>query len=337
MVHRGVGPRGDGAGRDRGVGRRLARLHQADAACAGLRGRRRRHDLQGAPARHRRSPAVHGLPLRRAGPVARRLPPRPLRRPDGRRADGRAYVRSMCHDIEDPTFDATAVATNPRPSAAGPPPAARCPAGATPALRMDGDDRRVPPGGDALRAAASSSSRAWPPRSSSTRSSRARVSRTTRAPCSPTSTSPPSPTPRSCGSPTRSACRCTCSRSASCAPCAERGDAAQVREIATKQLVGIAGVAAERLHRALGLTDDEAGAAPHARGAPPAQPGGLRAGDARRGLRAGDGRPGPRRRRLDRALRPGRHQAAAGDRPARSTRGSTSSSRAPTTTGRRAS
>jgi hypothetical protein len=27
---------------------------------------------------------------------------------------GERYVRSMCHDIEDPTFDATAVATNPR-------------------------------------------------------------------------------------------------------------------------------------------------------------------------------------------------------------------------------
>ncbi len=27
---------------------------------------------------------------------------------------GEAYVRSMCHDIEDPTFDATAVATNPK-------------------------------------------------------------------------------------------------------------------------------------------------------------------------------------------------------------------------------
>ncbi len=38
-----------------------------------------------------------------------------------------------------------------------------------------------------------------------------------------------------------------------------RGDAAQVREIATKQLVGIAGVAAERLHRALGHTDDADG------------------------------------------------------------------------------
>ena len=27
---------------------------------------------------------------------------------------GEDYVRSMCHDIEDPTFDATAVATNPK-------------------------------------------------------------------------------------------------------------------------------------------------------------------------------------------------------------------------------
>src|SRR5262245_19866386 len=27
---------------------------------------------------------------------------------------GESYVRSMCHDIEDPTFDATAVATNPK-------------------------------------------------------------------------------------------------------------------------------------------------------------------------------------------------------------------------------
>src|SRR3954454_13546243 len=27
---------------------------------------------------------------------------------------GPEYVRSMCHDIEDPTFDATAVASNPR-------------------------------------------------------------------------------------------------------------------------------------------------------------------------------------------------------------------------------
>ena len=38
---------------------------------------------------------------------------------------GPDYVRSMCHDIEDPTFDATAVATNPQgPGPADPPAAA---------------------------------------------------------------------------------------------------------------------------------------------------------------------------------------------------------------------
>ena len=89
-------------------------LHPAHAAGAAVRGRRRGHDLQGAAARHRCAAAVHGLPLHRARPVARRVPARPLRRADGRRADGAGVRRSMCHDIEDPTFDATAVATNPR-------------------------------------------------------------------------------------------------------------------------------------------------------------------------------------------------------------------------------
>ena len=47
---------------------------------------------------------------------------------------------------------------------------------------------------------------------------------------------------------------------------------AQAREIATKQLVGIAGVAAERIHRALGHPR----CARDARAAPAAQPGGVR-------------------------------------------------------------
>ena len=60
---------------------------------------------------------------------------------------GPEYVRSMCHDIEDPTFDATAVATNPKaqvrpihrpPRTAGRP---------QPALRLDRDHRRVAPAG----------------------------------------------------------------------------------------------------------------------------------------------------------------------------------------------
>ena len=47
----------------------------------------------------------------------------------------------MCHDIEDLTFDATAVATNPKADAAGAP-AAPAPRGPAAALRVDGDDRR---------------------------------------------------------------------------------------------------------------------------------------------------------------------------------------------------
>ena len=41
---------------------------------------------------------------------------------------GPDYVRPMCHDIEDPTFDATAVATNPRAQVRPDPPAAAGPA-----------------------------------------------------------------------------------------------------------------------------------------------------------------------------------------------------------------
>ena len=60
---------------------------------------------------------------------------------------GEDYVRGMCHDIEDPTFDATARGHQPQgPDPADPPAAAdaRRPA---PALRLDGDHRRVVPGG----------------------------------------------------------------------------------------------------------------------------------------------------------------------------------------------
>ena len=64
---------------------------------------------------------------------------------------GEDYVVSMCHDIEDPTFDATAVATNPkaqiRPIHRPPP----NPCGPAPALCVDGDHRRVAPAGDRLR------------------------------------------------------------------------------------------------------------------------------------------------------------------------------------------
>ena len=57
---------------------------------------------------------------------------------------GPDYVRAMCHDIEDPTFDATATASNPRAQMRPvhwPPRRARRP---VPPLRVDGDHRPVP-------------------------------------------------------------------------------------------------------------------------------------------------------------------------------------------------
>jgi hypothetical protein len=56
---------------------------------------------------------------------------------------GEDYVRGMCHDIEDPTFDATAVATNARAGPTHSPPAAYA-VGPAPALRLDGRHRRLP-------------------------------------------------------------------------------------------------------------------------------------------------------------------------------------------------
>jgi hypothetical protein len=56
---------------------------------------------------------------------------------------GDDYVRSMCHDIEDPTFDATAVATNPRAQVRPVHRPPRVSPGPPPALRVDGPHRRV--------------------------------------------------------------------------------------------------------------------------------------------------------------------------------------------------
>ena len=57
---------------------------------------RRRHDLQGSAAGHRSAAAVHGLPLHGARPMARRVPPRPLRRPHGCRTDGASLTCARC-------------------------------------------------------------------------------------------------------------------------------------------------------------------------------------------------------------------------------------------------
>ena len=79
-MHLGVRARGDGAGRDRGVGLREPGLHPADAAGAGLRGRRRAHDLQGPAARHRGAAPVPRLPVQDPRRPPRRVLARPLRR-----------------------------------------------------------------------------------------------------------------------------------------------------------------------------------------------------------------------------------------------------------------
>ena len=132
---------------------------------------------------------------------------------------GEDYVRSMCHDIEDPTFDATAVATNPRAQVRPihrPPRTPRRPA---PALRVDGDHRRVPPARCAPIPAPGhvvASTRAAALELDPIDPADEGAARLRRAAASPTSTSRRSRTRRWCGSPTRSASRCTCSTCASC-------------------------------------------------------------------------------------------------------------------------
>ena len=94
-----AGPRADAAGRDRGARRRRGRpgrdrgmdgrepgLHGPHAAPDADRGRRRRGDHQGAPARRRLPAPVHGRRLEADRRAARRVLAAPLRRADGRRA-----------------------------------------------------------------------------------------------------------------------------------------------------------------------------------------------------------------------------------------------------------
>ena len=122
---------------------------------------------------------------------------------------GEAYVRSMCHDIEDPTFDATAVATNPRAQVRPVHRPPRAPADRHPhcAWTVVIDESHPPVGGTPLLAEnARSRAATW----NSTRSiPLTKDSPTTPATSSTTSTSRCSPTPRWSGSPTRSASRCT--------------------------------------------------------------------------------------------------------------------------------
>ena len=168
---------------------------------------------------------------------------------------GDNYVFGMCHTIEDPTFDATAVATNPhaqvRPIHRPPrTPADRHPHCAWTVTSMSPTQR-------------SRASLRWTlfvkhklrhgnsiPSTGPTRGRRI-----TRVPCCPISTSARSRTRRWSGWPTRSACRCSCSTCRSRSRSAERAadDAELAVSLSTRQLTGVAGLGAERIQRALGL------------------------------------------------------------------------------------
>ena len=99
-----------------------------------------------------------------------------------------------------------------------------------------------------------------------------------------------------------------------------KDDAALARSIRTKQLIGIAGVAAERIHKALRLSRGSEGRAAGARAASAAQPGGIRVGRRRPGFRPRAPVAGLRGRVVDLAGLAGCGCAAAGDRRRRSIR-----------------
>ena len=109
-----------------------------------VRGRRRHHDLQGPAARHRRPTAVHGLPLHRARPLARRVPPRPLRCAAGRRADGRGLRPRHVPRHRGPDLRRHRRRHQPEGADAPDPPPAAGARRSAPALRVDRDHRRVP-------------------------------------------------------------------------------------------------------------------------------------------------------------------------------------------------
>ena len=239
---------------------------------------------------------------------------------------GEDYVRGMCHDIEDPTFDATAVATNRKAQIRPDPPAAAGARRPAPALRVDGDHRRVLPGGRRPSRCSTSFAEPAPPERNSTRSIPTTKGRpTTRARWCPTSTS-------------RAFSHSALVRIAD-EVCLQMHllnlsfviavgkragtDTELATKICTKQLIGIAGIAAERIHRALDAARRHRGRAARTRTAPAAQPGGIRDGRVRPGHRARAPLARPRGRRLDLAGHPGRRTGRCRRSSQRSTRIST--------------
>ncbi|NIJ14906.1 hypothetical protein FHU38_005314 [Saccharomonospora amisosensis] len=166
---------------------------------------------------------------------------------------GEAYVRAMCHDIEDPTFDATAVATNPRAQ-----------------VRPIHRPPRTPPDRQPHCAWTVVIDDSHPPVSESTGCTRLRRSKAATLDLEPIDRGDDGMADYS-GPLLADLDFGTFSRSALARMADEvcvqmhllhlgfrdavrdRVDAEQSRKLCTKQLVGIAGIAAERIHAGLGL------------------------------------------------------------------------------------
>nr|WP_221634108.1 hypothetical protein [Nocardioides luti] len=175
---------------------------------------------------------------------------------------GEDYVRSMCHDIEDPTFDATAVATNPRAQVRPIHRPPRSPAGRTPhcAWTVVIDD-------------------AHPVVTESAGCTALRSSRAATTVLEPIPAAGPDEGATDYAGPLLSDLDFGAFSHGALVRLADevclqmhlldlgfvravhrRLPPDEARDLCRQQLVGIAGIAAERLHRALGLTRDVAGA-----------------------------------------------------------------------------
>ncbi len=173
---------------------------------------------------------------------------------------GPDFVRGMCHDIEDPTFDATAVATNPRAQVRPVHRPPRTPTGRTPHCAWTVTiDESHPPVTESADCTALRSSRA------------ARLELDAIDPASPGLPDYSGPLLSDLDFAAFSHSALVRMADEVCLQMhlldlgflraiGRRSSRSEVRGIALRQLVGIAGVAAERIHRALGLPADEAGA-----------------------------------------------------------------------------
>ncbi|MGA7053469.1 MAG: hypothetical protein WBZ37_19785, partial [Mycobacterium sp.] len=175
---------------------------------------------------------------------------------------GPDYVKGMCHDIEDPTFDATAVATNPRAQVRPIHRPPRVPAGRTPhcAWTVIIDESYPPVSGiPALDIVAQT-------RAATLELDPIDLSQEGMADYSGALLSDIDFGAFSHSALVRIADEVCLQMhllnlSFGIAVCARAGaDGEQARTVCTKQLIGVAGVAAERIQRALSLSNDAAGA-----------------------------------------------------------------------------